>query len=68
MYISFVFLQNRKEIINLWMVNQQYIDINLNPIIQVTAPSPANRNPFLNLVKQVNDAGLHYRDYILLSK
>ncbi len=42
------------------MVNQQYIDINLNPVIQVTAPSLAN-NPFPYMVKQVN-AGLYYRD------
>ncbi len=40
----------------LWMVNQQYIDINLNPVIQVTAPSPANCNPFPNMVKQVMQA------------
>ncbi len=36
------------------MVNQQHIAINLNSVIQVTAPSPANCNPFPNLVKQVN--------------
>ncbi len=39
------------------MANQQYIVINLNPVVQVTTPSPANCNPFPYLAKQVN-AGL----------